>query len=70
MCLGIPMKIVRIDGDYALVQLEGVRQRANISMLDKVKKSDYIIIHAGFGIKKLDEKDAKETLEILKEAYG
>ncbi len=67
MCLGIPVKIVEIKGDIAIVESEGVRREAVITFIDNPKVGDYVILHAGFAIQKIDEKEAKETLKLLKE---
>jgi hydrogenase expression/formation protein HypC len=67
MCLGIPMKIKSIDGEFAQVQTGGIIRKINIQLLTGVKIGDYVIVHAGFAIEKLDPKRAKETLKIIDE---
>lgn len=67
MCLGIPMKIVKIEGDRAMVSSGGVERRIAINFLDKPRIGDYVIVHAGFAIEKLDPKKAEETLRMLQE---
>ena len=67
MCLAIPMKVEKIEDDYAIVSLGNVKRKVNISLIENVKKGDYLIVHAGFAIEKLDKKEAKKTLDILKE---
>ncbi|HOK55792.1 MAG TPA: HypC/HybG/HupF family hydrogenase formation chaperone [bacterium] len=67
MCLAIPMKVEEIEGDYAVVSSGNVKRKVNISLVENVKKGDYLIIHAGFAIEKLDKKEAKKTLNIIKE---
>ena len=69
MCLAIPMKIVKINGAFAEAEAGGVKKQINISFLKKVDLKDYVIVHAGFAIEKLDEKRAEETLSLLKEMY-
>ncbi len=67
MCLAIPGKIITIDGDKANIEYgEGVVNKANVSMVD-VKIGDYVLVHAGFAIKVLSEKAAKETIAIWAE---
>ncbi|MFH1202452.1 MAG: HypC/HybG/HupF family hydrogenase formation chaperone [Candidatus Omnitrophota bacterium] len=66
MCLAVPMKIIKIDGDFAVVELDKVRQRANIQMVSKVSVGDFVIIHAGFAIQKVDKKEAEETRDFLR----
>ncbi|MCM8785141.1 MAG: HypC/HybG/HupF family hydrogenase formation chaperone [Candidatus Omnitrophica bacterium] len=67
MCLAIPMKVEKIEGDFAIVSIGNVKKEVNISLLENVKKGDYVIVHAGFAIEKLDKKEAKKTLKIFKE---
>ena len=67
MCLGMPMKIVEIKGRTGSAESEGLRREVNLQFLKNLKIGDYVIIHAGFAIEKVDEKKAKETLELFKE---
>jgi hydrogenase expression/formation protein HypC len=69
VCLAIPGKIIEIDenNEHATVDYgDGTKRKANISLV-KVKIGDYILVHAGFAIEVLDEKEAKETLDLFKE---
>lgn len=65
MCLGIPMKIVSKDGDQAVVDLGGVERRVSVQLVGDVAPGDYVIVHAGFAIEKLDEADALQTLGLI-----
>jgi hydrogenase expression/formation protein HypC len=67
MCLGVPMRVVSIDGELAVCEIDGVRREASLMMVDEVAVGDFVIIHAGFAIQKLDEEDAEETLRIFRE---
>jgi hydrogenase expression/formation protein HypC len=68
MCLGIPAKVIKIDDfNQGKVDYLGTLVRANFSLLEKVSVGDWVIIHAGFAITRLDEEDAEETLELLRE---
>lgn len=67
MCLAIPMKIVKIQGDRAEVSSGNIRRTIAINFLTKPKAGDYVIVHAGFAIEKLDPKIAQETLKLLSE---
>lgn len=67
MCLALPMKVIKIDGSGGSVELGGVKRKVNLELLDNVKVGEYVIVHAGFAIQKVDQKEAKETLELLKE---
>ncbi|MFA5147328.1 MAG: HypC/HybG/HupF family hydrogenase formation chaperone [Candidatus Omnitrophota bacterium] len=66
MCLGIPMKVVRIDGDDGVVETGGLRRKANLSLIKGLKAGDYVILHAGFAIEKLKTGEAKKTLKLLR----
>ena len=67
MCLAIPMKILKIEDDMAIVSSGGVQRSIGISFLKSPKIGDYVIVHAGFAIEKLDTVKAEETLKILEE---
>jgi hydrogenase expression/formation protein HypC len=67
MCLAIPVKVIKITGTLADVEMEGVGRQADIRLVDNVAVGDYVLIHAGFAIEKIDEKEAKETLKLLKQ---
>ena len=67
MCLAIPARILRIEGNLALVDMAGVKREADIRMVSNVRVGEYILIHAGFAIEKIANKDAKETLRLLRE---
>jgi len=67
MCLAIPMKVTEINGKRAVVGAGGLKYEASIELLSDVRIGDYVIIHAGFAIQKLDEKEAQETLSIFEE---
>jgi hydrogenase expression/formation protein HypC len=68
MCLGIPAKVVQIgDSEVGKVDYLGTKVKTNFSLLENVKLGDWVIVHAGFAISKLDEKEAKETMELLRE---
>ena len=70
MCLAIPMRIARIDGPVAEVEVEGVRRRARLDLLPSAGVGDYVLIHAGLAIAIVDENEARETLALLKEFVG
>lgn len=67
MCLGIPMKVVRIEGDEGIVESGGLRKKANFSLMKSAKPGDYILLHAGFAIEKVKEAEARKTLKALRE---
>lgn len=68
MCLGIPAKVVQIDElNQGKVDYLGTKVKTNLALLKDVKIGDWVIIHAGFAISKLDEEEARETLSLLRE---
>jgi len=69
MCLGIPMKIGKIKGDFADVEAGRLIRTVNIQMLAHIKEGDYVIVHAGFAIEKVDPQKAKDTLKIIDEIH-
>ena len=69
MCLGIPMKIKKIEGDFAIAWSGRLNRRISIQMLSGLKLGDYVIVHAGFAIQKLDPRAAEETLKLINEIH-
>ncbi|MDH7499410.1 MAG: HypC/HybG/HupF family hydrogenase formation chaperone [candidate division NC10 bacterium] len=68
MCIAIPGKVVKVEEDGAVVSFGGTLRKANLDLMEEVQEGDYVIVHAGFAIRKLDEEEALETLEWIKEA--
>ena len=69
MCLAVPAKIEAIEGETATVFLSGTRLDVVTSMTPEAKVGDYVLVHAGYAITLLDEQEARETFEILREAF-
>lgn len=67
MCLAVPARIVELQGDTAVVDVNGVRRTCNVSFIAAPKLDDYVLIHAGFAIQKWSEEDVREFEEIMKE---
>lgn len=70
MCLSIPARIISIDGDMAEVSAGGAVFRAGLHLLENAKPGDFILLHAGFAIQKISEKEAMETIKIITEIAG
>ena len=68
MCLAIPAKIVNIEDGMGMVDMAGIQKKVSLILLEDAQVGDYIIVHAGFGIHKIDEEIAMESLRILREA--
>jgi hydrogenase expression/formation protein HypC len=67
MCLAIPAKITKIDGNMATIDVGGVTRSASLMLLTEVAVGDYVIVHAGFAIHKVDPEEAQESLKLLRE---
>jgi hydrogenase expression/formation protein HypC len=68
MCLGIPAKVIELDeSSQGKVDYLGTKVKTNFSLLEDIKVGDWVIVHAGFAISKLDEEDARETFSLLRE---
>jgi len=71
MCLAVPTKILALDGNVATVDVQGVRARVRLDALgDEVRIGDYLLVHAGFAIRRLDPEDARETLALFDELFA
>lgn len=66
MCLAIPMKIKEIQADFALVEAGRLLRKVNIQLLPQLEVGDYVLVHAGFAIQKVDAQRARETLRLIK----
>jgi hydrogenase expression/formation protein HypC len=64
------MRVVSVDGTEIVVEIDGVRREASAMILDEeVRIGEFVIVHAGFAIAKLDEVEALETLKLMREAF-
>lgn len=70
MCLAVPGKIKKINGRLAEVDFAGVSREAALDLVTDAGVGDYILVHAGYAIQKMDEAEAEETLRLLMEVYG
>ncbi|MFH1736678.1 MAG: HypC/HybG/HupF family hydrogenase formation chaperone [Actinomycetota bacterium] len=68
MCLGVPGKIISLDDDWtAEVEIAGVTKKIGIQMVPDVAVGDYVLVHTGFAMQRMDEAEALETLKLLEE---
>lgn len=69
MCLAIPAEVVEISTDTAtaVVDAGGARKRISVTLVDDLAVGDYVLVHAGFAINKIDEDEAMKTIELLRE---
>ena len=71
MCLGVPMKILSREGDTIVAEVDGVQKEASVMLLgEEVTVGDYVIVHAGFAISRLDEAYAEETIRMMREIFS
>jgi hydrogenase expression/formation protein HypC len=68
MCLAIPAKIIKIEDNVATIDVDGVQREASLLLLEDAMVGEYVIVHAGFAIQRIDEAAAMETLNLLREA--
>lgn len=69
MCLAIPMEITEINGNEAVAVAGGIRKDVRLDLLEGAEIGDFILIHTGYAIEKLDPEEARETLELIKQVY-
>lgn len=67
MCWAIPVQITEINDDLGRVELSGTERQVGLQLLDDPQVGDWVLVHAGFAIQKLDEQEAKETLQLWDE---
>ncbi|MHB8252866.1 MAG: HypC/HybG/HupF family hydrogenase formation chaperone [Acidiferrobacter sp.] len=68
MCLALPMRVERLMTDeLAVVELDGVRKTISLALVDDVKEGDYVIVHVGYALTRLDPDEAQKTLALFSE---
>lgn len=67
MCLAIPARVEEVNGDQGVVDMGGVRKDVSLALLDDVVVGDYVIVHVGFALNKLDPDEAERTLALFAE---
>lgn len=70
MCLAIPAQVVSIDGNTAIVDFGGVKRSVSVALLEKLEPGDYVIVHTGYAIQKMNQKEAEESLELWREVLA
>ena len=70
MCLAVPAEVIEIAGDTATVDLGGIRKRISLMLVDDVGIGDFVIVHVGFALTKLDRDEAHRTLALLREGLA
>lgn len=69
MCLAVPSKIISINNTMAIVDVYGARRDVSLLLIDDVNVGDYVLVHAGFAIQKIQEDIAEESLDIIKQVF-
>jgi hydrogenase expression/formation protein HypC len=67
MCLAIPMRVISIEGERAVVEQGGARRTISIGLIEEVSPQDYVLVHAGYAIARVDEEEARRTLELIEQ---
>ena len=69
MCLALPARVVELtDGDNAIVELGGVRKQVSLALVEGIVPGDYVVVHVGFALARLDPHEAEQTLKTFAEA--
>ena len=71
MCLALPVRVIEVGigpaGDFAIVDLGGVKKEISLALLDGVQVGDYVILHVGYALSRLDPEEAQKTLALFSE---
>jgi len=70
MCIAIPLQVIKLYDDEALVYYKGVKMKVNILLLENVALGDYVLVHAGCAIEKLNREQGKKTQELFDEIFA
>lgn len=69
MCLAVPMKVIEMEGPVARVEEAGVSREVRVDLVEGVKVGDYVIVHAGLAIERLEPEEAEETLRLFEQLF-
>jgi hydrogenase expression/formation protein HypC len=67
VCLAIPARLIEAEGERGLVELGGVTRQVSLVLLPEAQVNDYLLVHAGYALQKVDEEEAEATLRLLTE---
>ncbi len=70
MCIAVPLQVIELYDDEAIVGYKGIKMKANISLLEEVKLGDYVLVHAGCAIEKMDKEQGQKTQELFNELFN
>jgi len=69
MCLAVAGKVISIEGMSGMIEVGGIKREAGLHLVPGVRVGDYVLLHAGFAIQIIDEKEAIETMKLLEEMF-
>lgn len=67
MCLAIPMQVKSMTGETAVCEIDGVKREASLMLVEDVRVGDFVLVHAGFAMEKLDPAEAETTLALFRQ---
>jgi len=70
MCIAIPGRVEKVEYPYAVVDFKGTKRRVRIDLLEDVKEGDYVLVHVGFAIQKVEKAEAENIAELLEKVFG
>ncbi|MDA8119863.1 MAG: HypC/HybG/HupF family hydrogenase formation chaperone [Gammaproteobacteria bacterium] len=71
MCLAIPVRVERLlDNELAVVEMDGLRKEISLALVDGVREGDYVILHVGYALTRLDPEEAERTMALFAELAG
>lgn len=66
MCIAVPVEVIEVSGSTAVVEFNGVKKKINVELISEVEAGDYVLLHSGCAIEKINQKQAEDTLELLR----
>ncbi len=70
MCIAIPGRVEKVEYPYAVVDFRGTKRKVRIDLLEDVKEGDYVLVHVGFAIQKVEKSEAENIAELLEKVFG
>ena len=67
MCLAIPAKIIGIENEMGTIDMDGTQREVSLLLIEDAEIGDYVFVHAGFAIHKIDETEAMQSLKVLRD---
>ncbi len=67
MCIAIPGRVVEVDYPFAIVDFKGTKRKVRVDLLDDLREGDWVLVHVGIAIQKVNEEEAKRTVELLEQ---